>query len=395
MRARGLDRRWPAVIVAVATLAGAQPAAAQEAAPPQPGGRFETARLGDNTTRRLVLPDLPRLRGAAEARDIDELPPPGNVPGDRAVVATSVREVQPDSDDGPADADAITRELQNPATPLATLNTKWEYRTFAGDLPDADSQYGAGVLFQPAFPFPIGEGMTFAVRPAIPIFFHRPYFDAADPLAANPHELNRNVFDSPVAGMFQAKSMQLGDIGFDAAFTKAFPSRWVLLGGMAGTLPTATDDVVGGDQWRAGPEFLVAKLNDWGVLAALVSHQWDVGGSNEERFSLTAVNYIYAFNLGNAWVLSGAPILTYDHQATDDNAWSVPVGLGIFKTVVLGRTPWKIGVEVQRYVVKPDTYGAEWYVQLVTTPVVPNIFANWLGLGRPNGSITRGVAGRR
>ena len=58
-RAQGLDRCGLAVIVAVAAVACAQPAAAQEAAPLP--GWFETARLGDDTTRRLVLPDLPEL----------------------------------------------------------------------------------------------------------------------------------------------------------------------------------------------------------------------------------------------------------------------------------------------------------------------------------------------
>jgi len=37
--------------------------------------------------------------------------------------------------------------------------------------------------------------------------------------------------------------------------------------GMAGTLPTATDDAVGGDQWRLGPDFLAASSGPGALLA--------------------------------------------------------------------------------------------------------------------------------
>ena len=42
------------------------------------------------------------------------------------------------------------------------------------------------------------------------------------------------------------------------------------------------------------------------------------------------------------------------------------------------------GVQRDRYQLHLHSYGPEWYVQFVTTPVVPNLFASWLGLGGPN-----------
>lgn len=257
---------------------------------------------------------------------------------------------------GEKTAEEIAAELRNPATPTASMNTKWEYRTYDGSLLGADDQTGTSVLFQPAFPIPLGDGKVFAFRPALPIFFDTPYFDGN-------------------AGEFESSTTSIGDIGFDMMVGKTWDNGLVTLGGMVGTLPTASNDYVGGNQYRLGAEALVLKLSDWGAVGAFVSHQWDVGGNDEPAYSTTAINYIYAYSLGDGWQISGAPIATYNWKARSGNRWSVPVGVGIYKTVKMGGMPWKLGFEVQKYVVKNDEFSPDWYVQLITTPIVDNPFA--------------------
>ena len=156
----------------------------------------------------------------------------------------------------------IAKELANPANPLSSLTSNFEYRSFKGALPGADKQESWLYSFQPAFPFPIGETIfgdssIFAVRPLIPVLLDQPVFGAEG---------------------FEDNGPELGDIAFDAVIggTDKETGR-ILITGIVGSLPTGTG-FAGSDQWRLGPSAIVGAAKPWGVLALFPSHQWDVGG---------------------------------------------------------------------------------------------------------------------
>ncbi len=111
-------------------------------------------------------------------------------------------------------------------------------------------------------------------------------------------------------------------------------------------------------------------------MGALVSNQWDVGGSNDTSYSTLTSQYFYAITLGNGWQLASSPVLSYDWKADSDDAWTVPIGFGAAKTTKIGNTPWKFQLQVQKYVVQPDTFGPDWLVKFTVTPVVKNVFAS-------------------
>ena len=54
--------------------------------------------------------------------------------------------------------DELAKELANPGAANATLNFKFEYRTFDGNLPEANDQDSFTTTFQPAFPFVMSNG---------------------------------------------------------------------------------------------------------------------------------------------------------------------------------------------------------------------------------------------
>jgi hypothetical protein len=59
--------------------------------------------------------------------------------------------------------------------------------------------------------------------------------------------------------------------------------------------------------------------------------------------------------------------------------WTVPVNLGVSRTTKLGKTPWRLGLEVNYYIERSDRLGQDWMIGLNLSPVVPNILAKWLG----------------
>ncbi len=262
-------------------------------------------------------------------------------------------------------ADQIARELTNPNNDMAKLTFKNQYRTYTGDLPDADQQDNYTLLFQPVFPFSLGtneagDKSVFFVRPAIPLVVDQPYFDG-----------DRGEF---------RETTDMGDWSFDASYGVTRKDGTVMLGGLVGTLPLGTSDEVTGGQLRMGPEFILGKLSKWGLLAIFPSHQWDVagwGGTQEQRdaeYSSTTTQLFAVHTAGGGWTYGTEPITSYNWKT---NNWTVPVNLYVSKTTIIGKTPWKFELDLNYYVEQEDVFGPEWMVGINVTPVVNNFVEDW------------------
>lgn len=114
-----------------------------------------------------------------------------------------------------------------------------------------------------------------------------------------------------------------------------------------------------------------------GVYGVFPDHAWDVSG--QRNISTTTIQPFLVFFLGGGWTLGTTGIMRYDWK---DEQWTVPLNLGVSRTVKLGNRPWKFGIEANYYVERSDRLGQEWMIGLTISPVVPNIFASWLGLAK-------------
>jgi hypothetical protein len=245
--------------------------------------------------------------------------------------------------------DEIARQLADPNSVLGSLNFNLDYFTYKGDLPGASDQSATRLTFQPVFPYPINDTTNFYLRPAVPVVISQ---------------------DVPTAGGFDNKGVELGDIGFDAAVGKSLPGGYVVVGGIVGTLPTATDDALGLDQWLLGPEVALGKVSKWGVLGLLVSHQWDIAGEDSFSTSITGGQYFYTINLSDGWQISSSPTFSYNHEAQSGQEWTFPLGVGVSRTTILDGTPWKFGLQYWNYIEQPDAFGPDWEVRFTVTRVV-------------------------
>ena len=163
-----------------------------------------------------------------------------------ALEASPSLEAEPGSRDSDKrkSAEEVAHELAIPNTSLGFLALQLDYIAYNGDLPDADDQEAWRFNFQPSIPYPIAKGVNFFLCPLIPLFLKQPV---------------------PSSDGFEDRGVDLGDITFDAAVGKSFPSGLQLIGGMVGTLPTATDCDLGLDQYLLGPELFVGWKVKWGV----------------------------------------------------------------------------------------------------------------------------------
>ena len=261
-----------------------------------------------------------------------------------------------------ASAAEVAQELANPNTALATLNVKLQFRSFKGDLPDADQQDSTTLLFQPSLPFPLDNGATVFFRPAIPIIL-----DQSVPTLNDQAVLIDDLID------FENAS-GIGDTVFDLAYGRTTESGLVWATGIIASLPTATKKELGTDRWTLGPEALLAKLSKNYVIGTLTSHQWDIAGSGDAEINLTSMQLITTYLPGGGWNLGTSPTITYDHEA---DQWTIPLNFSFGKTVIWEGRPWKLGMEINYYVEQADAFGPEWFIGFSIGPVVENALAAW------------------
>ena len=251
-------------------------------------------------------------------------------------------------------SDDLARELNNPNTPLAKLVIEYSATAFDGDLPGAGNENVNMILFKPAFPFPLNEDGTqnFFVRPVLAYATEQPIFDSDE-------------------GRFKSTS-GLGDLGFDVALGQSYDSGLILVGGIQGTLPIGADDLTG-DQYRLGPEFIVADINASRVLAAFPAHQWDISGDGPS-YSTTTLELFYLIFLPGGWTVGTQPKLSYDWEA--DQA-TIPLNLTVRKVVRLGNMPMQLSAGFDYYVEQSDDFGPDFGFKFSITPIVPNFIYEW------------------
>jgi hypothetical protein len=250
-------------------------------------------------------------------------------------------------------ADEIAAELANPNTPLASLNFKFQYRTFDGDLPNADEQSGTTVLFQPSLPFPLDNGDQVIFRPAIPLIVDQPAFSGLD-------------FDDESG---------IGDIVFDLAYAPKNDKGLLTAYGIVASLPTATEDALGTDRYTLGPEYLIGKITRTYVIGAFPNHQWDIGGPGDQDISLTTLQLFGTILPGGGWNYGTSPIMTYDWESEQA---TIPINFNFGKTVIANGQPWKLSFELNYYIEQADEFGPEWMLGFNVTPVVENKLSSWL-----------------
>jgi hypothetical protein len=247
-------------------------------------------------------------------------------------------------------ADELAAKLSNPANPVMKLGNNFDYSIFDGELPGANDQSSFRYLFLTVFPFKLDSGNSLLVRPGIPVVFQQP-------VPAGP-------------GTFDDIGTDIGDTAYDVIYSGTTKTGTIWGYGLVGSIPTASDDRLGTDLWGLGPEVLLGKAGKWGAFGGLLAHQWDVGGSGSGKINTTTLNYFYGYGIGNGWQLSAAPTISYNHEAASGNRLTLPLGIGIAKTMLIGDRPWTFQLQYWNNIERPDTFGAEHTFRFAVLPVV-------------------------
>ncbi len=243
-------------------------------------------------------------------------------------------------------ANDLAEKLNNPTAAIGSMNTFIDFKTYGGSLPDAGSQTGFSLTFQPSLPKPLGKGINLLIRPAIPVIFSQPVYNGEDG--------------------FENSGVQLGNIGFDLAIGTTTKGGLLIMGGLVGGLPTATSQDIRG-QFTLGPELALGYVSKKAIVGALITQSWDLSNDPLQKTNVLGGQYFYFFPIGKGRTIGASPLYSYNW---DTNELMFPVGIGYSAVTAFGTLPFKYGLFVFYNVVQPDLFGQVWQIRLQLTPVV-------------------------
>ena len=124
----------------------------------------------------------------------------------------------------------------------------------------------------------------------------------------------------------------LGDINTTLFLSPAKPGKIIWGAGPVLSFPTASDRVLGTDQWSAGPSVVALTIQGPWVVGALANNLWSYAGDDDrEDVNQFLLQYFINYNLPDGWYISSAPIITANWEADSGNKWTVPFGGGVGK----------------------------------------------------------------
>ena len=274
---------------------------------------------------------------------------------ERSDLPLSRVELSLEQDPETVDLDEVSRQLDNPLTRLWSLTLEDSVYVYRGDAIEGATA-GNTLFFQPGLPIPVGENAMFTARPVFPIVT-RP-------------ELSTAAADG-VAG----HTTGFGDIQLLSLLGPSRSSGMIWGAGGTFKFPTASADILGSSKYQAGPAAMLFYIEKPWVAGALVQHWWSYAGDpTAPGTSQTDIQYVCRYSLPKAWSIGMGPTLSIDWNAPDEDRLTLPVGLGLTKTVRMGKIPVKLRAEAQYAIVRPKTFGYEWRLIFRIAPVIPSPF---------------------
>jgi hypothetical protein len=185
--------------------------------------------------------------------------------------------------------------------------------------------------------------------------------------------------------LFPGRTTGFGDMYYNGLFSpsegrKVGKGSFLWGAGFDLSLPTATKDVLGTGKWSAGPSALAVYMGPKWKVGALIQQYWDFAGdSDRDDVNMTNIQYFLYYSLNPTTSIGMSPNIIGDHTQDGGNKWTVPVGLGINKTVQFGKVPVRIGVEAYYSVITPDDIvGSKWSYRMYVIPAVPSALFKWM-----------------
>ena len=240
------------------------------------------------------------------------------------------------------DAD-LAKQLSNPVASLISVPFQFNYDRGYGP----DDGHKAVMNIQPVIPFSLNEDWNLISRTIVPV-----------------------VWQSDIAGD-SGSQFGLGDTLQSFFFSPKQPSAGGIIWGVgpAFLLPTATDELLGGEKWGLGPTAVLLKQEGHWTYGVLANHIWSVAGDhNRDDVSSTFLQPFLSYTTPTAWTFALNTESTYDWK---HDAWSIPINFSISKLTKFGEQPVSLQLGARYWAKAPENGPNGWGVRAGITFLFP------------------------
>lgn len=237
----------------------------------------------------------------------------------------------------------LAKKLSNPIASLISVPFQGNYDSGYG--PNDGEKYYVNV--QPVIPFTLNENWNLISRTILPI--------AWQDNIAGPSGDQFGLGDTVQSFFFSPRQAASGGIIWGA--------------GPVFLLPTATDDLLGGEKWGAGPTAVVLKQDGPWTVGALTNHIWSFAGDEDRNdVNSTFLQPFISYTTKDAWTFTANTESTYDWEGEE---WSVPLNFTVAKLVKIDKQPISLTAGVRYWAESPDNGPDGFGARLAVTFLFP------------------------
>ncbi|OKY74634.1 MAG: hypothetical protein BM485_12360 [Desulfobulbaceae bacterium DB1] len=238
----------------------------------------------------------------------------------------------------------LAKKLANPIASLISVPLQYNHDEYGGINDDASV---SRLNIQPVIPFSLGEEWNMITRTIVPLIDQQ---------------------DFPVEAMNESG---LGDITASQFFSPKAPSAggWIWGVGPVELLPTASDEVLGGEKWGIGPTAVALKQAGPWTIGFLGNHIWSVAGDDDRAdINATFLQPFVSYITKTKTTFGLNTESTYDWEAEQ---WSIPLIAQVAQLFKIGPQIMQLSVAGKYWAESPDNGPEDWGFRAQLTFLFP------------------------
>ena len=239
----------------------------------------------------------------------------------------------------------LAKKTQNPIASLISVPFQLNYDRDIG--PNEDGKKWQ-LNIQPVMPFSLNAEWNLISRTILPVIDQKDILPGGAGDKSGIGDIVQSLFFSP---------------------KKPTAGGWIWGAGPVFLLPTASDELLGGEKWGIGPTAVALKQESGWTYGALANHIWSFAGDDDRNdISATFLQPFLSYTTKTYTTLGVNIESTYDWKAED---WSVPVNFTVTQLLKIGGQPLTVSAGARYWADSPPNGPEGWGFRLAVTLLFP------------------------